>query len=915
MNLNRRIRTLLYEDQLFTDFEIDLLHTPALQRLYDLHQLGYTDRVFVDASHSRLHHVVGVVEQADKIILAIARNLRKHPTAEYRFGDEKPGVLTGAQLSRLTRKRRAVVRLMGLLHDLSHTPYGHTLEDEIRLIRQSHDQPERQADAFYRLVIQYLAWVERNETRRSWGPQNSNQPTTDDARSLLDWYLDAPEIHPPPVSAHFIESSAKRWAKMITDEPDATKHLRRISPPALGASLRDLSFAIRALLHLQSAHKDPEKVEAKHLPAPTYFVLQLLEKIFHFAGKPLLDEERFDPNRDAYLLDVIGNTICADLLDYARRDAAHAGLKLAYDPQRIIGSMTVVQSQIVHHEIQSAHGAQRFPFNNQSLRTAVSIFSHKLRLDVPGELLNLLQVRFFVYERVLFHPTKCVAGAMLGAAMQNIGWKTLPPHWNQVGDAVLLKEAREAGRCLRDILRSLAEQDSHFGIEHADLINSRLEKFPVAGVTEAVRHWVRDRSKITWDEIKEQLDALSKIYRYHGPVVAIQKELLELEKSSPNDIPFARWPAIRTALEKAAQKGGWEAGDVIRILFPTVGGLCRQTEDGLRLLDRLGARRFHKVVFRLLSNAPTSNGGPTDLTPGRIAKEFGDAVTRKYVEWEIADKAKIPRGTVVIHCPPAAGPTKIANILMTDGRNPKTPKLRDLKVLDEHIFEHHQIAVTTLENMYKSTWRLSVSVAPPYDSQWKQLDPVIGEVLFQALGGAGKLKNDLHMIRELEGQVTAVKENYERDKIANRGHLVDEEDLIELATGIAELMTEIGTETDGNPQEILAELRHRITSPELTRPFRQPDRDAMPDSGIWTNQKAGRERLNSAFGPLFKSDRRSALIYGRMVALTPTQQRWLDTRLEEHAFRATDSRVVTPNEKDTMFERVEALIEEAKSIE
>ena len=54
--------------------EIDLLHTPALQRLYDLHQLGLTDRIYVDASHSRFHHVVGVLEQADKIVDAIVGN-------------------------------------------------------------------------------------------------------------------------------------------------------------------------------------------------------------------------------------------------------------------------------------------------------------------------------------------------------------------------------------------------------------------------------------------------------------------------------------------------------------------------------------------------------------------------------------------------------------------------------------------------------------------------------------------------------------------------------------------------------------------------------------------------------------------------------------------------------------------------
>lgn len=40
------LRTRLYGDQLFTLFELELLHTPVLQRLYNLKQLGFTDRVY-----------------------------------------------------------------------------------------------------------------------------------------------------------------------------------------------------------------------------------------------------------------------------------------------------------------------------------------------------------------------------------------------------------------------------------------------------------------------------------------------------------------------------------------------------------------------------------------------------------------------------------------------------------------------------------------------------------------------------------------------------------------------------------------------------------------------------------------------------------------------------------------------------
>jgi hypothetical protein len=39
MGKTRRIRTILYGDQKIAATELDLLHTPALQRLYDLHQL------------------------------------------------------------------------------------------------------------------------------------------------------------------------------------------------------------------------------------------------------------------------------------------------------------------------------------------------------------------------------------------------------------------------------------------------------------------------------------------------------------------------------------------------------------------------------------------------------------------------------------------------------------------------------------------------------------------------------------------------------------------------------------------------------------------------------------------------------------------------------------------------------------
>src|SRR5438309_4803422 len=139
MKLNKRIRTVLYDDQRFSAAEIELLHTHAFQRLYDLHQLGLTDRIFIDASHSRLHHVVGVVEQATNLMASLERNLRSKPDVrlDYTGGPHDPAPTSGG-FALLVKRRIPAARLMALLHDLTHAPYGHTLEDEIRLVVETH---------------------------------------------------------------------------------------------------------------------------------------------------------------------------------------------------------------------------------------------------------------------------------------------------------------------------------------------------------------------------------------------------------------------------------------------------------------------------------------------------------------------------------------------------------------------------------------------------------------------------------------------------------------------------------------------------------------------------------------------------------------------------------------------------------
>ena len=217
----------------------------------------------------------------------------------------------------------------------------------------------------------------------SWGVTPRKNAEGGEPKTVLARYLDAPDLLSPSEDDASIELLARLAAKQLEADAPARHMSREPRKEELRQFFRDLCFAMRGLLYLDCIHKpDPEQVPNAKIGS--YAFERLITAILDKVKSPLTDDEIFHPQRDAFLLDVIGNTICADLLDYARRDSLFAGLKLNYDPDRIIENFTLV----------SHDDDEQRQFSGPLLRTAISMFSHKLRLDVPGELLNLLQVRF-----------------------------------------------------------------------------------------------------------------------------------------------------------------------------------------------------------------------------------------------------------------------------------------------------------------------------------------------------------------------------------------------------------------------------------------------------------------------------------------------------------------------------------------
>lgn len=696
MRTTKRIRTVLYGDQRLSSAELEVLHTPAMQRLYGLRQLGLTDRVFIDASHARIHHVVGVLHQVDKIVTAIISNLEQSKR-DLQFksleGDTK--TISAKSQARYVRRRKSVIRFIGLLHDLTHAPFGHTIEDEILLVRSKHDHPERQSEAFYRLLCQLVAWL----ALEAYGPEWSGFP--DSLRLFL--CPGYPPILPSPAT---VGTVARTLINGLT-EPKAGRCLK-LTPKYIAEMFADLAYAMTALLHLEVLHAKELKPEIVPKATPYQFeeLVRMALEGTQFAS--LNQEFVFEPHRDAFMLDIVGNTVCADLLDYARRDSHFAGLKLGYDAERIAENFTLVPFRTKATPGKKPNGPAapeangmpaegfRNPFDGWCLRTAISLFSHKYRTDVPSELMNLLNVRFYLYERVIYHSTKCAAGSMLGTALQLMGWRELlpknPPEFPKnlefIGDDVFL---HDIGAALNFLINMLSR------VPKEDLIDER--------VIEGTRGFETIHS---------------------GLIV----HLLKL-------------------------RVGQLAGTILNELIAAK-----------LLLDRLTSRRYFRPVFRA---SPGTKEPILQLDADDLADIFTDSNLRYKTEREIEDKAGLPKGTITIHCPKRNTAEKIADVLLTKPAegvetDPVHP-LNEISKLDEKTFEKHREAVKAVEAMYKSMWRLTVYTAPEHMEKWEDISKAAGRSIFEAAGESrenpnkdrpdGFWSNDERLVHELERKTEA----------------------------------------------------------------------------------------------------------------------------------------------------------------
>lgn len=120
------VRDPVHGDVYLTHEELAVLDTREMQRLRGVKQLGTAYLVYPGAVHTRFDHMIGSLHMAGRMIEAVNRSAELDPACCVAVGEAEA----------------RVIRLAALIHDVTHIPFGHSLEDQDGIFGR-HDEPRR----------------------------------------------------------------------------------------------------------------------------------------------------------------------------------------------------------------------------------------------------------------------------------------------------------------------------------------------------------------------------------------------------------------------------------------------------------------------------------------------------------------------------------------------------------------------------------------------------------------------------------------------------------------------------------------------------------------------------------------------------------------------------------------------------
>jgi hypothetical protein len=346
---NKLYRDVIFKDIELTPLAVDIIDTPEFQRLDGIQQLGFASLVFRNAKHTRFEHSIGIYHESKNIIRIIRNN-------HGRFNLQRLESILKWLDSGNEEKFNTLVEVIGvaaLLHDITHIPSGHALEDELK--------------------SQYLKH--------------------DDIKSLRLYNY----LYDPNSNICKIFQNKNKYFSLISN-----------------SDLRDLIFLILKYKYDPNAetYTPFEKIleEIKTENDEQKKMILKLENIY----KKFTNEENllFEP----FMSDIISNTISSDLLEYLKRDVWGTGLDANID-SRIEKYFVIKKDGITN-----------------KYHLVIKLLGEKgLRSDTISSIIELMELRYALAEKVYYHKTKVAADVMLGKLLEIVG---KPPDSNPYVDTI-----------------------------------------------------------------------------------------------------------------------------------------------------------------------------------------------------------------------------------------------------------------------------------------------------------------------------------------------------------------------------------------------------------------------------------------------------------------------------------------------
>jgi uncharacterized protein len=278
----------VHGDIFVTPLELKIIDSPSFQRLRRVRQLGTTHLVYPGATHSRFSHSLGALRVVQDLLSAALQQRQGSHGVPDLFEQWVAEDTYDRDVARAT----VLARLGALLHDLCHVPFGHSIEDDLKIL-EPHDENRIRLDRLWAgLGDDVVAALNRDGLRKQLEPL------------------------------------------ILSKDRSGRKPWERIAYP--------------------------------------------------------------------FVADLVGDTICADLLDYLKRDHLNTGLPFSLG-WRFQSAFYVVPDGRPPHE-------RRMVLN-------VTRNGHE-RPDVISELLKALRYRYELSERALAHHAKLSADAMVGKALE-----------------------------------------------------------------------------------------------------------------------------------------------------------------------------------------------------------------------------------------------------------------------------------------------------------------------------------------------------------------------------------------------------------------------------------------------------------------------------------------------------------------